>query len=930
MDLLPTSKRGLRKFISDIRMCTSHEAEISRVRKELAKIRAKFASSKQLKSYDRKKYIWKLVYIRMLGYEVEFGHIEAVNLASSPVPAEKQVGYLALGVLIGNDKDLVRLAINSLRNDLQSDKPFAQALALNFCGNIGGREIASVLGPDIMRFLVSDETPLAIRKKAAICAACLAEFNDSLLDAEMVVKLAKPGLSHTHELTLAMIELLSATPDQENLLLASVPLAIQLLETIVLSKSVPEDYMYHDIPCPILQIRTLQYLQRFPPPSDPASGANLIEIMQKLLAFGTEATTITKATVMHAVRMETVNLVLHYGARAPPELLHSTVRLLAHLIVLNEANVRYLGLSGMTRLAQLANREGMARVLLQLREHEEVILASLDEKDDSIRKRSLDLVFAMCNVANAREVVQRLLKYLATANYAMKPEVVLKIAILTERFAVDRQWYLDTIFHLVESAGEFVSEDIWYRTVKIVINTPEVQEYAAKAALGMLQSPHVHEIGLVLSAYLLGEFGNILVEQGYADPVGLFETINQHFSTASSQSRRMFFHAYAKLSVLYTQDLNEEISLLFDAYRDSSDLELQQRACEYFMLASLDSTSRSKVLEPMPEFSTKHIAAGERDIFQGHENKSDTSKITDTGSNHHTVHSEKKELQHQNQTEVEEGENETCDSSTGDLLDLGTGDYSVSAPTIRLAKDISLDLYRKSLMNTKGLLHEDTIIQVGIQHQYQHASGKVVLFIGNKTNLPCQEVICTVPGDQNLSVQASFIEPFIGPRSQVRQQLLLTCMVPFEKPHDIKLSYSCNGLLYFVDLRLPTAVTSFLKPVKFTNADFTSRWDSMGEGSQHTFAISTIGIEQIDEVLNILEALHFGAWKGADAISVFAAGTLETATVNARTQKPTIVGCLVQIALVQGSANVSIRSANRAARLGIAHVLNTTLVKHEM
>lgn len=35
--------------------------------------------------YDKKKYVWKLLYIYMLGYDVEFGHKQAADL----IPASK-------------------------------------------------------------------------------------------------------------------------------------------------------------------------------------------------------------------------------------------------------------------------------------------------------------------------------------------------------------------------------------------------------------------------------------------------------------------------------------------------------------------------------------------------------------------------------------------------------------------------------------------------------------------------------------------------------------------------------------------------------------------------------------------------------------------------------------------------------------------------
>lgn len=44
-----------------------------------------------LTPYEKKKYVWKMLYIYMLGYDVDFGHMEAVSLISAPKYPEKQV-----------------------------------------------------------------------------------------------------------------------------------------------------------------------------------------------------------------------------------------------------------------------------------------------------------------------------------------------------------------------------------------------------------------------------------------------------------------------------------------------------------------------------------------------------------------------------------------------------------------------------------------------------------------------------------------------------------------------------------------------------------------------------------------------------------------------------------------------------------------------
>ena len=92
--------RGLYNFILEIRNSSTKEEERSRVDKELANIRQKFAQSSTLSSYQKKKYVWKMCYIYMLGYEVDFGHLECISLLGSSKFQEKAVGYMAIALLL--------------------------------------------------------------------------------------------------------------------------------------------------------------------------------------------------------------------------------------------------------------------------------------------------------------------------------------------------------------------------------------------------------------------------------------------------------------------------------------------------------------------------------------------------------------------------------------------------------------------------------------------------------------------------------------------------------------------------------------------------------------------------------------------------------------------------------------------------------------
>lgn len=57
----------------------------------MANIRSKFKGDKTLDGYQKKKYVCKLLFIFLLGHDIDFGHMEAVNLLSSNKYSEKQI-----------------------------------------------------------------------------------------------------------------------------------------------------------------------------------------------------------------------------------------------------------------------------------------------------------------------------------------------------------------------------------------------------------------------------------------------------------------------------------------------------------------------------------------------------------------------------------------------------------------------------------------------------------------------------------------------------------------------------------------------------------------------------------------------------------------------------------------------------------------------
>lgn len=90
--------KGLQIFINDIRECHTKEAESKRVEQELDKIRKNFTSNKALSGYDKKKNVWKLLYIHILGYKVDFGFNYVADLITSIKVSEKMTGYISMSI----------------------------------------------------------------------------------------------------------------------------------------------------------------------------------------------------------------------------------------------------------------------------------------------------------------------------------------------------------------------------------------------------------------------------------------------------------------------------------------------------------------------------------------------------------------------------------------------------------------------------------------------------------------------------------------------------------------------------------------------------------------------------------------------------------------------------------------------------------------
>ncbi|KAF5203275.1 Ap-2 complex subunit alpha-2, partial [Thalictrum thalictroides] len=596
--------RGLSVFISDVRNCQNKEQERLRVDKELGNIRTRFKHEKGLSPYEKKKYVWKMLYIYMLGYDVDFGHMEAVSLISAPKYPEKQVGYIVTSCLLNENHDFLRLVINSVRNDIIGRNETFQCLAMTMVGNIGGREFAESLAPDVQKLLISSSCRPLVRKKAALCLLRLFRKNPDVVNVDgwadrMTQLLDERDLG---VLTSVMSLLVALVSNNHDAYWSCLPKCVKILERLARNHDVLPEYTYYGIPSPWLQVKTMRALQYFPTIEDPNTRKSLFEVLQRILMGTDVVKNVNKNNASHAVLFEALALVMHLDAEK--EMMSQCVALLGKFIAVREPNIRYLGLENMTRMLMVTDVQDI------IKRHQAQIITSLKDPDISIRRRALDLLYGMCDVTNAKDIVEELLQYLSTADFAMREELALKAAILAEKFAPDLSWYIDVILQLIDKAGDFVSDDIWYRVVQFVTNNEDLQPYAAAKAREYLDKPAIHETMVKVSAYLLGEYGHLLSRRPGCSPKEIFSLIHEKLPTVSTPTVAILLSTYAKI-LMHNHppdaELQSQIWAVFNKYESCIDVEIQQRAVEYFALCQKGG-DLVDILAEMPKFPERQSA----------------------------------------------------------------------------------------------------------------------------------------------------------------------------------------------------------------------------------------------------------------------------------------------------------------------------------
>ncbi|XP_065366286.1 AP-1 complex subunit gamma-1 isoform X1 [Calliphora vicina] len=597
---MPTPTR-LRDLIRQIRAARTAAEERAVVNKECAYIRTTFREEDPV---WRCRNIAKLLYIHMLGYPAHFGQLECLKLTASTRFTDKRIGYLGAMLLLDERQDVHLLITNCLKTDLNSSTQFVVGLALCTLGAIASPEMARDLASEVERLMKSPNT--YIRKKAILCAFRVIRRVPELM--EIFLPATRSLLSEkNHGILITGVTLITEMCENSADTLMHfkkiVPNLVRILKNLILGGYSPE----HDVSGvsdPFLQVKILRLLRILGHNDTDAS-----EAMNDILAQ-VATNTETSKNVGNTILYETVLSIMDIRSEGGLRVL--AVNILGRFLLNSDKNIRYVALNTLLRTVH-ADTSAVQR-------HRTTILECLKDPDVSIRKRAMELSFALINGQNIRTMTKELLLFLEKSDPEFKAQCSSGMILAAERYSPNTRWHLDTQLSVLIAAGNYVRDDVVSSTIQLVSSSPALEQtYITNRFWESLQvSNHCEDKQplLQVAVWAIGEYGDMFMYSSNDDEFErpseseLIAMFHKFLTSAqvSITSKQYALVSLAKLSTRL-QSCVEEVQALITSFGSHLNVDLQQRGVEFSQLFGTCKHLRPALLEKMPAMQVSRMSS---------------------------------------------------------------------------------------------------------------------------------------------------------------------------------------------------------------------------------------------------------------------------------------------------------------------------------
>ncbi|XP_044309330.1 AP-3 complex subunit delta-1 isoform X2 [Varanus komodoensis] len=514
--------------------------------------------------------VCKLTYLQMLGYDISWAAFNIIEVMSASKFTFKRIGYLAASQCFHEGTDVIMLTTNQIRKDLSSPNQYDTGVALTGLSCFVTPDLARDLANDIMT-LMSHTKPYIRKKAVLIMYKVFLKYPESLRPAfpRLKEKLEDPDPGVQSAAVNVICELARRNPKNY---LSLAPLFFKLMT------SSTNNWVLIKI------IKLFGALT----PLEPRLGKKLIEPLTNLI-HSTSAMSLLYECVNTVIA---VLISLSSGMPNHSASIQLCVQKLRILIEDSDQNLKYLGLLAMSKILKTHPKS--------VQSHKDLILQCLDDKDESIRLRALDLLYGMVSKKNLMEIVKKLMIHVDKAEgTTYRDELLTKIIDICSQsnyqYITNFEWYISILVELTRLEGTRHGHLIASQMLDVAIRVKAIRKFAVSQMAMLLDNAHllasntqrngICEV-LYAAAWICGEFSEHLEEPHQT----LEAMLRPKVTTLPGHIQAVYVQNMVKLyaSILQQKEQAEEKESAQEAtqvmierlpqFVQSADLEVQERA----------------------------------------------------------------------------------------------------------------------------------------------------------------------------------------------------------------------------------------------------------------------------------------------------------------------------------------------------------------
>jgi len=327
-------------------------------------------------------------------------------------------------------------------------------------------------------------------------------------------------------------------------------------------------------------------------PLEPRLGKKLIEPLTNLI-HSTSAMSLLYECINTVIA---VLISISSGMPNHAAAIQLCVQKLRILIEDSDQNLKYLGLLAMSKILKTNPKS--------VQGHKDLVMQCLDDSDESIRLRALDLLYGMVSKKNLMEIVKKLMLHMEKADgSSYRDELMEKIVKICSQndyqHITNFEWYVSVLVELARAKGGSEAKHgslIAAQMMDVAIRVESVRAFAVAQMALLIENSHLllncgsnagsrggaaAEV-LYAACWICGEFARHLPDA--RDTLramfrGKLSSLPAHVQAVYIQNGlKLFVFAASKESGEPLLDLAKELEERLSALLTSSDLEVQERA----------------------------------------------------------------------------------------------------------------------------------------------------------------------------------------------------------------------------------------------------------------------------------------------------------------------------------------------------------------